>query len=319
MKVFIITEGNAQTGYGHLTRCLAVYQGFEVQSITPVLVANCDDNGRKVLGDISLEVFDWVHETDKLIELIIDADIAMIDSYLAPLSVYERIKKAVDKTVFFDDNLRLNYPPGTIINGAVNAGSLPYTHDDIHIYLLGLDYTPMRKAFWDIPERPQKELFEDLLITIGGVDTTGITFNVLDAVVAEYPSLNYHVVIGDNNYAEKLKEYSEFNNIKFYYSIDEYEMMKLMHRCDMAISAAGQTSYELYRMSIPMVLVKIAENQKHNIDGFFELQVIRDVIDYQDEGLYEKIKLSIKYPNYYTVKPESFGSGAINIVERLIP
>mgnify|MGYP005664809967 CR=1 FL=1 len=53
MNVFIITEGNAQTGYGHLTRCLAVYQGFEEHNIVPTLIANCDDNGRKILMDLS--------------------------------------------------------------------------------------------------------------------------------------------------------------------------------------------------------------------------------------------------------------------------
>jgi len=29
MKVFIITEGSKNTGFGHITRCLSLYQAFE--------------------------------------------------------------------------------------------------------------------------------------------------------------------------------------------------------------------------------------------------------------------------------------------------
>ena len=29
MNVFIITEGTKNTGFGHITRCLSLYQAFE--------------------------------------------------------------------------------------------------------------------------------------------------------------------------------------------------------------------------------------------------------------------------------------------------
>jgi spore coat polysaccharide biosynthesis predicted glycosyltransferase SpsG len=317
MKVFIITEGNAQTGYGHLTRCLSIYQGFEEHDITPTFVANCDENGKKVLGNILLQAFDWIENQDKLFEMISGADIAIIDSYLADLALYVSIYKSVKKTVYFDDTLRIDYPPGTIINGAVNAEFLPYAMDDRHSYLLGLDYTPMRKAFWDIPERIQKEKIEDVLITIGGIDTRGVTSQVLEAVRNEFPHLIYHVVIGFINFNENREKYDQFDNIFFYHSLDEYEMRELMIKCDLAISAAGQTTYELIRTATPSIFIQIVDNQQNNIQGWHEKQVINQIITINDDTYLQKVVLAVeKY--ILPGELEFSGNGVEAIVKRVI-
>lgn len=193
MKVFIITEGNAVTGYGHLTRCLAIYQGFEERNIVPEMIVNCDSNGGKILGNIKLSIYDWISDNNKLLNQVNGADIAIIDSYLADLQLYQKISKSVPMAVYIDDNVRLEYPPGIIINGTIGAENLPYKKDDQHEYLLGLDYTPLRKAFWDIPERKNNDLITNVLITIGGSDIQGITFQILNRLIAVFPDFNYHV------------------------------------------------------------------------------------------------------------------------------
>jgi UDP-2,4-diacetamido-2,4,6-trideoxy-beta-L-altropyranose hydrolase len=317
MNVFIITEGNAQTGYGHLTRCLSIYQGFEGHDITPTLIAICDENGKKVLGNISLRAFDWIENQEKLVEMISGADIAIIDSYLADLPLYVRIYKSVKKTVYLDDTLRLDYPPGTIINGAVNAEFLPYAMDDQHSYLLGLDYTPMRKAFWDIPERVQKDKVENVLITIGGNDTRGVTFQVLEAVRKSFPILTYHVVMGFNNINEYREQYDQLDNIFFYHSLDEYEIRELMIKCDLAISAAGQTTYELIRTAIPSIFIQIVDNQQNNIQGWHEKKAINQIITLNDDFYLQKVVLAVEkfiLPN----ELEFPGTGVEAIVKRII-
>ena len=44
MKVFIITEGSQNTGFGHVTRCISLYQAFEERGITPKFVVNGDES-----------------------------------------------------------------------------------------------------------------------------------------------------------------------------------------------------------------------------------------------------------------------------------
>ena len=169
MKVAIITEGNSKTGYGHLTRCLSFYQAFEEKGIIPYYIANCEDGKKKILPEINLYQLDWINKSKKLMNIINGFDIAIIDSYLAPLKTYEKIQYAVEKSVYIDDYIRLNYPPGIIVNGTIGAENLPYNKDNKHQYLLGINYMPLRKEFWDIdiPNRNQNEI-KNVLITFGG-------------------------------------------------------------------------------------------------------------------------------------------------------
>lgn len=44
MKFFIITEGSKNKGFGHITRCLSLYQAFEEKEIIPEPILNSDDN-----------------------------------------------------------------------------------------------------------------------------------------------------------------------------------------------------------------------------------------------------------------------------------
>jgi UDP-2,4-diacetamido-2,4,6-trideoxy-beta-L-altropyranose hydrolase len=318
MNIFIITEGNAHTGYGHLTRCLAIYQGFEESDISPIFIANCDENGKNVLGDISLQAFDWIRNLDKLMELISGADIAIIDSYLAELPIYLEINKAVKGTVYIDDTMRLDYPPGVIINGGVNAESLPYTMDCDHTYLLGLDYTPIRKTFWNIPERVRNNMFENVLITMGGNDSNGTTFQILDTIWKKYPQLNYHVILGYSSFVKELERYHEADNIKFYHSLDADEMKDLMLRCDVAISAAGQTTYEIVRAGLKPIFIQLAENQHLNMQGWYERGIIREIINVDNANYLSRILDSFKEVSTSNVELINESNSTCNIINSLL-
>jgi len=316
MKVFIITEGNAATGYGHLTRCLAIYQGFEEINIFPEMIANCDNNGKKILGNIKLSIYDWISDTNKLLKQINKADIAIVDSYLADLPLYQNISKSVSKAVYIDDNIRLEYPPGIIINGSVGAENLPYKRDDQHKYLLGLDYTPLRKAFWDIPNRRNKNFIKNVLITIGGSDIRGITFQVLDKVLSSYPNFQYHVVLGYNGVQSKCMEYKRNDNVNFYSELSAEQMRDLMLKCYLAISAAGQTTYELNRIGLKCLVVKIADNQMNNIKGWINSGYINSYVSFDNlEEIIERFKelLKLKRPVEKIVN----GNGVRNIIREI--
>ena len=289
MNVFIITEGNAQTGYGHLTRCLAIYQGFEENGIKPTIIANCDENGEIILGEISLQVFNWVENSSRIIDIVTEADIVVIDSYLARASLYEKLYRVVNKAVYIDDTLRLDYPPGVILNGAVGAENLPYKKSEKHTYFLGLKFAPLRKEFWDLPERDFLDKRNNVLITIGGQDIRDITFDVLDAALKYSTTLNYHVVLGFNEFKNRTMAYAGWRNITFYHSLSAEAMRDLMLVTDIAISAAGQTSYELYQLGIPMILIQIAKNQQSNVQGFISIGAIQEALAYDDEDFIGKL------------------------------
>jgi len=99
MKVFILTEGGKNIGFGHITRCTALYQAFEERGIIPKFIVNGDDSVFDLLADKNYEIFDWIDEKERLLELIQNVDIAIIDSYLADISIYQPYQRLL-KSLF---------------------------------------------------------------------------------------------------------------------------------------------------------------------------------------------------------------------------
>lgn len=320
MKVALITEGLSGTGYGHLTRCLSLYQAFEEKNIIPLYIANCDENGKKFIGNVDIIKLDWLNKTVTLFELIKDFDIAIIDSYLAPSEIYKKIQNLVKKAIYIDDYIRLDYPPGIIINGTIGAENLPYKKDNKHQYLLGIEYMPLRKEFWDI-EIPKKEIKEvkNVLITFGGQDFRELTFPILDFLLEKYPGLNYHVVKGTSK-NNNITNNNHSNKVNFYSSLNAKEMLDLMLKCDLAITAAGQTMYELARVGLKTIAIGIADNQRFNIQGWLGKNFIYDEIWYNDDDYFKKLSdiLDQQIETVKSTKVYCDGLGSRRICQTLI-
>jgi UDP-2,4-diacetamido-2,4,6-trideoxy-beta-L-altropyranose hydrolase len=315
MKVCIITEGNSNTGYGHLTRCLAIQQGFEEKSISPAFIANCDEGGNQVLEDIKIENFDWISDSERLLKMIHGSDIIIIDSYLAELTLYEKISMISKKCVYLDDTLRLQYPPGVIINGAVGAEDLSYQKANGYDLLLGLEYTPLRREFWDIVIGGQKST-TDVLITIGAQDYDEISIKVLEVLLKEFPKYSYHVVLGFHDFDEKLTPFQKNKGVTFYKSLNAREMRNLMNKCWLAVSAAGQTSYEIARCGVGMILIQVADNQLGNIQGWSKKGLIKNGIKKDNlPMLIDEFQNRLNYMQ--DTWPETSGDGVRNIVTYL--
>lgn len=196
MKAVILTEGSKNIGFGHITRCTSLYQAFEEKDIRSFFLINGDETIKDLLRDKNYEIFNWIEDTKKLFISIKDADVAIIDSYLAHYDLYEKISNSVKIPVYIDDDKRIDYPKGIVVNGTIYAEKLDYPQKKDVIYLLGTQYTPIRKAFWNIPKKEIKETLESIMITFGGNDIRNLTSRVLRALVDIYPELTKNLVIG---------------------------------------------------------------------------------------------------------------------------
>ena len=166
MRVFILTEGSKNIGFGHVTRCFSLYQAFEEKGILPTFIINGDESVKNFINNTKNTLFfNWLNDQKKALTFIKGADIVIIDSYLADLSLYEKISELAKVSVYIDDNKRLDYPKGVILNGAIYAKELNYSQKEKQIYLLGTRYIPLRKEFWDVPEKKIKKELKTIMIT----------------------------------------------------------------------------------------------------------------------------------------------------------
>ena len=294
MKVCIATEGGKNIGLGHITRCTSIYQAFEEIGIQPEIIVNGDKIVHDLLRDKNCKVFDWLDDHEKLFAVLRDADIAFVDSHLADYNVYEKISNIVETTAFFDDDMRIKYPKGFVINGAIFAEQMSYPKREDVTYLLGVQYTPLRREFWDVPEKSIHENLEVVMIVFGGADIRNLTPKMLGMLQDAYPELLKKVVVGkgfrNTTEIEKLKG----DNTELIYYPDAAGMKKVMLESDVAISAGGQTLYELARVGVPTIAVCAADNQSTNIHGWQESGFAEYAGDGADENLTASINRKIE-------------------------
>lgn len=294
MKVFILTEATSTTGFGHLTRCTSIYEAFLEKGITPHFIINSDSSSADLLNNLSHTVLEWQNNPGKLLSLIIPDDVVIIDSYTASLDLYKKIVDKVKLTVYIDDINRLNYPRGLVVNGTVYAEEINYLKDSGKEYLLGSEYAPIRKEFWDVPPKVINEDVISMMITFGGDDIRNLTGSVVEFLQKESPLTHKYVVVG-NAFKNKteLLEMSD-HSTELLTNLNAQDMLQIMLKADIALSAAGQTLNELACVGVPTVAVQIAENQKRNVHGFNKSGFIEFAGTWESTDFIENLKISIK-------------------------
>ena len=289
MKVLIITEGSKTIGFGHITRCTSLYQAFEARSMKPHLIVNGDETVKSILQETEHYMFNWFKNREKLFEILENSDITIIDSYIADYFIYERIFELSKIAVYIDDNNRLQYPPGIVINGTINASKFNYTPGKGREYLLDTDYIPLRKAFWDIPTKSIHKDIKSCMVTFGGDDLRNLTPKILKALQKSFPHLHKNVVVGKA--FENISEIENINDnkIKIFYFPDDSEMANIMLESDIAVSAAGQTLYELARVGVPAIGISVASNQANNAINWQKTGFIEYAGSWNDESLLDNV------------------------------
>jgi len=326
MKVFIITEGGKNIGFGHITRCLSLYQAFEEKEIIPEFVLNSDDNIEYLLKGINYQKLNWIEKRDKLFELIKGADIAIIDSYLANSSFYIQISNLVKIPVYIDDNKRLDYPKGIVVNGNIHAETLNYPKKDGMTYLLGTKYTPLRKEFWEVPEKKIKEKIENIMVTFGGDDARNMTPKILRFLKKEYPKIKRNVIIGKSfNDTNEIKREADYNT-KLIYHPNAKKIKESMLESDIAISAGGQTLYELARTGVPSIGICIAENQLGNIREWEKIGFLGNAGWYNEDNIIARVDRLLKHFENIKLRETKSkigkkfvdGKGSLKIINRIM-
>ena len=99
-----------------------------------------------------------------------------------------------------------------------------------------------------------------------------MTEKIIGKVCPEFPGVNFHFVIGAlNPRIEAIKKLSGQNII---FHVNEQNMSKLMRDCDVAVSAAGSTLYELCACGTPSVTYVLADNQIDAAEMFGRLKIM---------------------------------------------
>ncbi len=270
-QIVIITEGGKDIGFGHISRCFSLYRVLTNKGEAPRFLVNDDPSALSYLSNLGALRINTRSKPETLEDLpSLEGDIAIVDSYRLPLSAYEEIAQRFRLLVSIDDENRLPYPKGIIVNGALYAETLPYPKKTDALYLLGPSYFMLRPEYESVPEHTIREEVQDILITVGGADPHRLTERLIP-IAGHTTEATLHVLTTDgfedletiHRIAETVK-----GNIHFYHN--HHKISDIVIQCDVALSAGGQTTYELAMCGIPTIGICTATNQLLNLQAWEE-------------------------------------------------
>jgi spore coat polysaccharide biosynthesis predicted glycosyltransferase SpsG len=262
---------------GHLIRSYTIYSYFKNKNYKVEFYLDSDINYDYKFDDIGY--FSWEE-----IKLKNQYDIVVIDSYLADITIYEKLDKLSKLLVCFDDYSRLNYPINSLILN-IAPDTKKVIQDNKHKYLLGLEYLPIRDLFTKYKTTKRDNY---IFIMLGGNDTLNLNQKVLDSL-----DTNQKVVIVDNQKSLKIKN----KNIVILRDPTDDILVSYMAKAKVAITTASMSLYELSYLEIPTIAIAVSHDQIQGISQLKQFDILTDYMNIEDingKNLIAKFK---KLPN----------------------
>lgn len=343
--IYIRTDGNTHIATGHLMRCLSIARALQKyaaksQTLTIQFLVS-DSESRQLLEHFFeipcefpvtiLKTASYLHPEQELEELLLlgasSRPLLLIDSYFVTSCYLQQLKTGFT-TIYLDDLRLFDYPVDVVINYDLLTASSRRDYE--HFYrsagkkLLGGAYAPLRPQFWEASGSSRKDDHHHILIASGGSDPYHTTLHLVSHLLASFSEgYCFDVLVGAlNPDREALQVLSENPSVLLHEGVSK--MAALMASCDLAISAAGTTLYELCAIGIPTASFILADNQCASARSFEECGMIPclgDVREHEADVLKKATAwVASNPPSIRSLSKENpiDGTGALRIARELL-
>lgn len=300
MKCCFLADGNDIIGMGHIMRCTAIADVMMADNIS-VLFLTKYEQGKNFLVSKNFEVImynDFECLESKLYDFVV------IDSYDISSEIFKKFRRYTKKLIYIDDLNLFDYNVDLLINTSMSAKYIDYNFSAHKKYLLGSKYCILRKEFGNVNRKNVSNKVNNILITTGGSDAYNMTYKFLEFLVSKFnsSSIKYHVIIGQafNDTKSINKIASQRDNIILYNS--PRNMAEIMNLCDIAISAGGNTLYELCACGLPTIAFIYADNQIDFVRNFEVTGCISNIGFYNNIDYKHFDNILNKYINDYSFR-----------------
>lgn len=200
----------------------------------------------------------------------IKPDAIVVDHYALDFRWETELREPNRKIIVIDDLADRHHECDLIIDQNLGQSRYEYTNK-IPSYcksLIGTKYCLLRPEFAEARSasllRRKHNSLTNILISMGGVDVGNATSYVLDSIKEELlPNHKITIVLGTHSpYVADVTEISKSLPCPSELIVGTNSMANLMRESDLAIGAAGSTSWERCCMGLPTLMAILAENQK---------------------------------------------------------
>lgn len=294
--VLFRVDAGSQHGLGHLRRCLGLAAALTRAGMTSVFLVSSDQAvvhrmaGFQVVPlGVDGASLGSAQDLERTLQVAAhyQSSTVVVDSYHVDAAYLQWLRARGLVVVAISDFARFAFPCQFVVNGAPHAPQLPYraAADDTQ-FLLGTQYAMLGPEFWSVPPRRVRPTVQNVLVTLGGTDSHHLMprlLALLDSLLGEFAVT---VVVGPFVEAHAELERAALGcrrAIDLVHGPDS--LHDLMLRSDLAISAGGQTLYELAVTGTPAIAVQAADNQAENIRAIAERGSARAVGRAEEGGV----------------------------------
>ncbi len=278
--VFVFrADGGEQLGFGHLARCSALAEGLRAQGRNCLFVTAADAAGLAFLQGsgfdaVSIRAADETSDARATSSAIGSRDAVVVLDHYALGAEWQKAARAAGRAL-----LCLSDVPGArmdcdwLLNQNWIGDPTPYRRlvPDSCELLLGPEFALLRGEFRErrrVDARRRTGRVENIFVSFGASDPTAETEKCIRGFLAVAPSgVTLHVLPGlANPRAGRIRaEFAGGSGVNVLESVAS--MAEFLGAMDLAIGAAGSTSWERCCLGVPSVLVQTADNQAVVADG----------------------------------------------------
>lgn len=298
MKVLIRVDSSTHIGIGHVMRCLTLARAL--RPITDEIVFLCrisegdisghiersgfavariglaDSVGSDVSGVLGSSQWLQVSQADDARDCLailnaFNPDLTIVDHYGLDATWHRIVSSNCKRIAVIDDLANRNHYCDILIDQTYGRDGADYIDlvPPRTKLLIGSRFALLRPEFSLLREaslkRRTSNTIKRVIVSMGGVDKDDYAGKILSAlapyVVPQH--LEVHIVMGSTSpHLDAIKDKVAASGERIRLSVDLDNMAEAMMVADLAIGAAGSTSWERCCMGLPTIMFVVAENQR---------------------------------------------------------
>ena len=273
MNILMRVDAYPNIALGHLNRCLNLGSSLEEYGHNVTFLCYDDSATQKILSKSPFEYKlipfkinekqNKYEEFSELEALADSSDLLLVDSYNVDKGYFEFLNNHFPIVGYLDD-LGLNFDVDLVINPSCNVTDNDYMAKNIlcglQYVILGDDYRVGRIEAFNTKKC-------SILVTMGGIDHYNLSSRVIPILEEISLDIEVNIVIGP--YYQNIQLIQDAVK-KSCLVINLFEnvsnLVPIILRSSIALTAGGFTAYELAAMSTPSVGLALWENQHSNIE-----------------------------------------------------
>ncbi|PHS70961.1 MAG: UDP-2,4-diacetamido-2,4,6-trideoxy-beta-L-altropyranose hydrolase [Methylophaga sp.] len=299
MNIVFRVDSSLSIGIGHLMRCLTLAQELRVRATSIVFISRKHEgNLNHVVTEAGYKLYElssdavfkcddevslyakwlgssWEEDASQTNRIIarLKIDLLVVDHYALDYKWENIVKANCSKLMVIDDLANRKHDCDVLLDQTYGRVVTDYYQliSDKCILLLGSSFALLRSEFsyWRELSLRYRESpkIEHLIITLGGIDKEDVTGQIIVALKDCHLPIGFEltIVMGANApHIDNVRQLAKNMHCKTQVLVGITNIAEHMAKNDLAIGAAGSSSWERCCLGLPTLMVVTAENQKNN-------------------------------------------------------